>query len=170
MPRLNLTSRNAIERLRAYTPPPTNYDLVPLSRRAAVLVLLYTDAKGDLRPLMVNTIDAGQAALPGGKSDSLEETPFQTARREANEEIGLPNIHHHLPRPFAVQHLCESSLLPWPARNSSCGGKRNGIGGHGRSGMDLVGEHRNSKVSLPEDGSLCNNLMFDMNHVVLVLK
>ena len=33
-------------------PPPTNYDLVPLSRRAAVLVLLYADPKGDLRVVL----------------------------------------------------------------------------------------------------------------------
>lgn len=49
----------------------------------------------------------GQAALPGGKSDASSETPFQTARREANEEIGLPNIDQSFPSPFWVEHLCE---------------------------------------------------------------
>ena len=71
-------------------------------------------------------IDAGQAALPGGmyrpvvttpckscilmktgRADTLEETPFQTARREAREEIGLPEVNQALPRPFTVEHLCE---------------------------------------------------------------
>jgi 8-oxo-dGTP pyrophosphatase MutT (NUDIX family) len=42
-----------------------------------------------------------------GKSDSESETPFQTARREANEEIGLPGISQPLPAPFSVEHLCE---------------------------------------------------------------
>ncbi|KAL2829728.1 NUDIX domain protein [Aspergillus cavernicola] len=112
MPRLNLVSRNAIERLRTFKPPPTNYNLVPLSRRAAVLLLLYADGKGDLRVVLTmraSTLSsyAGQAALPGGKSDSQTETPFQTARREANEEIGLPGISQPLPSPFAVEHLCE---------------------------------------------------------------
>ncbi|PGH18151.1 hypothetical protein AJ80_04538 [Polytolypa hystricis UAMH7299] len=51
--------------------------------------------------------DPGQAALPGGKADSAEETPFQTARREAFEEIGLANINQPLPSPFWVEHLCE---------------------------------------------------------------
>ncbi|PYH35742.1 NUDIX hydrolase [Aspergillus neoniger CBS 115656] len=51
--------------------------------------------------------DAGQAALPGGRADSLSETPIQTARREAKEEIGLPEHDEHLPRPFTVEHLCE---------------------------------------------------------------
>ncbi|GES57576.1 NUDIX domain protein [Aspergillus terreus] len=112
MPRLNATSQKAIERLRAFQPPPTSYNLVPLSRRAAVLVLLYADPNGDLRVVLTiraKTLSsyAGQAALPGGRADTLEETPFQTARREAHEEIGLPDIHHQLPAPFHVEHLCE---------------------------------------------------------------
>ncbi|KAL4897668.1 NUDIX hydrolase domain-like protein [Aspergillus ambiguus] len=112
MPRLNAASQRAIERLRAFQPPPTSYDLVPLSRRAAVLVLLYADPNGDLRVVLTiraKTLSsyAGQAALPGGRADTLEETPFQTARREAHEEIGLPDVHHRLPAPFRVEHLCE---------------------------------------------------------------
>ncbi|KAH1302356.1 hypothetical protein KXX12_005037, partial [Aspergillus fumigatus] len=102
----------AIDRLREYRPPPTNYELVPLSRRAAVLVLLYADAKGDLRVVLTiraKTLSsyAGQAALPGGRADTLEETAFQTARREAREEIGLPDLKQSFPRPFSVEHLCE---------------------------------------------------------------
>lgn len=42
-----------------------------------------------------------------GRADTLEETPFQTARREAREEIGLPELNQALPRPFTVEHLCE---------------------------------------------------------------
>ncbi|QMW25531.1 hypothetical protein G4B84_000776 [Aspergillus flavus NRRL3357] len=123
MPRLNAVSQvcrpyylrcqqDAIDRLRSYKPPPTNYEMVPLSRRAAVLLLLYADPKGDLRVVLTmraKTLSsyAGQAALPGGRADSLEETPFQTARREAHEEIGLPDNDQSLPQPFVVEHLCE---------------------------------------------------------------
>ena len=42
-----------------------------------------------------------------GKADFSSETPFETARREAYEEIGLPNIDQGLPSPFWVEHLCE---------------------------------------------------------------
>jgi 8-oxo-dGTP pyrophosphatase MutT (NUDIX family) len=49
---------------------------------------------------------AGQAALPGGKADSLSETPWDTARREAYEEIGLPVDDSKL-KGFKVEHLCE---------------------------------------------------------------
>lgn len=49
---------------------------------------------------------AGQAALPGGKADSLSETPFETARREAYEEVGLPLDDEKL-KGFKVEHLCE---------------------------------------------------------------
>ncbi|KAL4795482.1 NUDIX hydrolase domain-like protein [Aspergillus venezuelensis] len=112
MPRLNPTSLAAINRLKAFNPPPSSYDLVPLERRAAVLLLLYADAQGDLRVVLTvraSTLSsyAGQAALPGGKADTLSETPLQTSRREACEEIGLPNINSPLPSPFAVEHLCE---------------------------------------------------------------
>ena len=50
---------------------------------------------------------AGHAALPGGKSDSLAETPFVTARREALEEIGLPLSDDELPAGYSVEHLTE---------------------------------------------------------------
>ncbi|KAJ5692595.1 hypothetical protein N7462_002018 [Penicillium macrosclerotiorum] len=109
---LNPASQEAIERLRNYTPPPTAYGNVPLNRRAAVLILLYADPQGDLRVVITiraKTLSsyAGEAALPGGRADTLTETPFQTARREAWEEIGLPDIAQPLPPPFAVEHLCE---------------------------------------------------------------
>ena len=51
--------------------------------------------------------DAGQAALPGGKADTLQETPWQTARREAFEEIGLPMSEKNLPPGYTVEHLTE---------------------------------------------------------------
>jgi hypothetical protein len=44
--------QEAIERLRAYTPPPTHYFSLPLSRRAAVLLLLYADRNGKLRVVL----------------------------------------------------------------------------------------------------------------------
>jgi len=44
---------------------------------------------------------------PLGKADSLSETPFQTARREAYEEIGLPLSDSKFPPPFRIEHLCQ---------------------------------------------------------------
>jgi coenzyme A diphosphatase NUDT7 len=49
----------------------------------------------------------GQAAFPGGKADTLEETPFEIARREAWEEIGLSNDDSKIPSPFRIEHLCQ---------------------------------------------------------------
>lgn len=49
---------------------------------------------------------AGQAAFPGGKADTLEESPWDTARREAYEEIGLAMDDDKL-KGFKVEHLCE---------------------------------------------------------------
>lgn len=105
--------QQAIARLRAYKPPPlTAYHGLPLTRKAAVLILLFPDKRGDLRVVLTmraSTLSsyAGHAALPGGKADTLEETPFQTARREAWEEVGLPMDDKGLPKGFKVEHLCE---------------------------------------------------------------
>ncbi|KAF2088375.1 NUDIX-domain-containing protein [Saccharata proteae CBS 121410] len=112
MASLTPASAAAIARLRAYTPPPTQYFNVPLTRRAAVLILLFADKRGDLRVVLTMRAStmksyAGHAALPGGKADALSETPFQTARREAWEEIGLPLSDDKLPKPFRVEHLCQ---------------------------------------------------------------
>lgn len=43
------SNQEAINRLRNYVPPPTAYKEVPLTRRAAVLLLLYADRNGELR-------------------------------------------------------------------------------------------------------------------------
>ena len=103
--------QQAINRLRNYVPPPTTWATLPLSRRAAVLILLFADKRGDLRVVLTMRASSlrsysGQAALPGGKAEEGE-TAFQTARREALEEIGLPSDDSKLPPPFRVEHLCE---------------------------------------------------------------
>ena len=123
-----MSPQAAIARLRAYVPPPFSaWDRLPLTRRAAVLILLYADRRGDLRVvltmrattlrnfsgtmtlqiIMLLLILVGQAAFPGGKADSLEETPFEIARREASEEIGLPRDDSKIPPPFRIEHLCQ---------------------------------------------------------------
>jgi coenzyme A diphosphatase NUDT7 len=90
------TAAAMLARLRAYRPPaPSVYTSMPLWRRAAVLVLLFSDRRGDLRVVLTLRSPTlrthpGQVALPGGRADFLEETPMATARREAWEEIGLP--------------------------------------------------------------------------------
>ena len=84
---------------------------MPLSRKAAVLIVLFADKKGDLRVIVTMRASSlssysGQAALPGGKAEEGE-TAEQTARREASEEIGLPMDNNKLPPPFRIEHLCE---------------------------------------------------------------
>ncbi|OAA42569.1 NUDIX domain-containing protein [Metarhizium rileyi] len=117
---LNSFSLAALNRLRAYKPPPFPiWDTLPARKRAAVLVLLYADRWGDLRVVITMRATSlrsfsGHAALPGGKADSREETPYQIARREAFEEIGLPMDDLRLPKPFRIEPLC--SLPPSLAR------------------------------------------------------
>ncbi|KAG6040390.1 hypothetical protein E4U41_000674 [Claviceps citrina] len=112
---LNPFSLAALDRLRAYKPPPfALWDRLPARKRAAVLVLLYADRWGDLRVVITMRAASlrsfsGHAALPGGKADSEDETPYQIARREAFEEIGLPMDDMRLPKPFRIEPIC---LLP----------------------------------------------------------
>ena len=84
---------------------------MPLSRKAAVLVLLFADFNGVLRVVLTirsNTLNshAGQAAFPGGKAEEGE-TAFETARREASEEIGLDWRDVMSSPPLQIEHLCE---------------------------------------------------------------
>ncbi|KAJ6257652.1 hypothetical protein Dda_7439 [Drechslerella dactyloides] len=107
--------QEAIGRLRNYKPPLDQWEEMDFSRRAAVLILLFPDAKGELRIVLTERSStlrtfAGQVALPGGKADSPTESAFDTARREASEEIGLPSRNDFLPSPFTVTHLCEMPM------------------------------------------------------------
>ncbi|KIW91922.1 uncharacterized protein Z519_07892 [Cladophialophora bantiana CBS 173.52] len=110
MPRLSPISAKAIDRLRSYKAPDTVWPTMPLSRKAAVLILLFADPNGELRVVITMRASnlssySGQAALPGGKAEEGE-TAFECARREASEEIGLPRRASALPPPFRVEHLC----------------------------------------------------------------
>ncbi|GKT55117.1 NUDIX domain-containing protein [Colletotrichum tofieldiae] len=106
---LNPVSAAAISRLRRYVPPAFPlWDRLPVSRRAAVLILLYADRRGDLRVVITMRAASlrsfsGHAAFPGGKADTLQETP---SRREAWEEIGLPMDDARIPKPFKIEPLC----------------------------------------------------------------
>ncbi|ROW01727.1 hypothetical protein VSDG_01969 [Cytospora chrysosperma] len=92
---LNAGSRAAIARLRAYRPPSFPlWDTLPVSRRAAVLILLYADRRGDLRVVLTM------------RAASLRSFSDQVARREAWEEIGLPLDDAKIPKPFRIEHLC----------------------------------------------------------------
>ncbi|KAK2065923.1 hypothetical protein LY76DRAFT_475255, partial [Colletotrichum caudatum] len=109
---LNPVSAAAISRLRRYVPPAFPlWDRLPVSRRAAVLILLYADRRGDLRVVITMRAASlrsfsGHAAFPGGKADTIQETPYEIARREAWEEIGLPMDDARIPKPFKIEPLC----------------------------------------------------------------
>lgn len=110
---LSQSSLQALARLRSYNPPPTQWSNCPLTRRAAVLILLFPDRHGELKVVLTmrsSTLNsyAGQVAFPGGKADSLSESPWDVARREAYEEIGLAMEDKKLEaRGWKIEHLCE---------------------------------------------------------------
>ena len=68
----------------------------PAEARAAVLVPLYRDEKGQVRVILTRRPDhmrthPGDVVFPGGQLEHGER-PEETAKREACEEIGLPEM------------------------------------------------------------------------------
>ncbi|CAY70626.1 uncharacterized protein PAS_chr3_0578 [Komagataella phaffii GS115] len=67
---------------------------LPLARRASVMVLLFLGKMGELRVILTRRSKklrafSGHISLPGGKADTLDETEWDVARRETEEEIGI---------------------------------------------------------------------------------
>ena len=76
--------------LRTRSEPPPGRE----PRAAAVLVLLYPDAAGDARVVLIERTDggghhAGEVSFPGGKAEPDDPDLVATALREAVEEVGL---------------------------------------------------------------------------------
>ncbi|PIL29863.1 hypothetical protein GSI_08070 [Ganoderma sinense ZZ0214-1] len=114
---LSLTTRTGVERLRRHQPELVDsFVPFPLS---AVLVLLYEKA-GELRVLLTTRDKSlrahpGQVALPGGKVDDTDADVYETAYREAHEEVGLPR---HCPYIYTIctlrPYIASSKLLVTP--------------------------------------------------------
>ena len=63
-------------------------------RAAAVLVLVYPDAAGDARIVLIERtarggVHSGEVSFPGGKAEPEDTDLVATALREATEEVGL---------------------------------------------------------------------------------
>ncbi|MDP5007852.1 MAG: CoA pyrophosphatase, partial [Glaciimonas sp.] len=58
--------------------------LIPIILRAEGLTLLFTQRTAHL------TAHAGQVSFPGGRAETFDASPIETALRETEEEIGLP--------------------------------------------------------------------------------
>ncbi len=71
-------------------------EIDPQARKSAVLALLYPKAGEIYTVLILRNVyegtHSGQISFPGGKQESDDSSLWQTALREANEEVGLnPN-------------------------------------------------------------------------------
>lgn len=99
-----------LQNLRTYTfPKPYQLnDVWPIGRRSAVLVVLFIGQFGELRVLLTRRSKklksfAGHVSFPGGKADNEFESFEQVARREAEEEIGLPRDPQVLREQYGLQ-------------------------------------------------------------------
>lgn len=89
----------------------------PDSRRSAVLILLFIGHNGELRVLLTRRSKglrsfSGHVSLPGGKADNNQETFEEVARREAEEEIGLPQDAEILHERFGMKIDDISTQMP----------------------------------------------------------
>ncbi|KAL1949823.1 hypothetical protein VTO73DRAFT_8704 [Trametes versicolor] len=112
---LSPRNRGCIERLRAHQPEEVDLSNYPSTKLAAVLVLLYEKA-GELRVLLTTRSKSlrahpGQVALPGGKVDATDSDVFETAYREAHEEVGLPLQYPHVHTICTLRPYISSSKL-----------------------------------------------------------
>lgn len=87
-------SSSLLANLRARPVASSIWDQLPYTRRAGVLVILFSDKYGQISPILTLRSQSlssfsGDAALPGGKADDGQESAYQVARREADEEIGF---------------------------------------------------------------------------------
>lgn len=86
-------TKAAIARLRAYKPPPfPPWDKLPLSRRAAVLILLYADRQGDLR--VVLTMRAASLRSFSGPLLFSDRSPTFSPYRFPRATDWLTGSHH----------------------------------------------------------------------------
>lgn len=64
------------------------------AKKAAVLILFFPDAKGNTNFVLIERVvysgaHSGQISFPGGKRDLSDNTFWDTALREAQEEVGV---------------------------------------------------------------------------------
>ncbi|MBC6399766.1 MAG: CoA pyrophosphatase [Ekhidna sp.] len=76
----------------------TNFSIKhPVSPRESGVLILFHESEGDIRfPLIQRPaykgVHSGQMALPGGKKETEDGDLFDTALREAKEEIGVDHL------------------------------------------------------------------------------
>lgn len=106
-----LSSKQLIENLIRYKfhkTPYTRSSIWPFKRNSAVIILLFIGMKGELRVLLTKRSRtlrsfSGDVSFPGGKADYFQETFESVARREAEEEIGLPHDPEVLHKEFGMK-------------------------------------------------------------------
>ncbi|KAF9235228.1 NUDIX hydrolase domain-like protein, partial [Melanogaster broomeanus] len=119
LPTLKDDSRQCIQNLLNYRATRTLAQF-PRSQSAAVLVPLFVGRSGDLYVLLSRRSEAlrayaGDTALPGGKVDPQDVTVEGTARREAFEEIGLPEDKERVPLLCVMEpHIAGNQMVVTP--------------------------------------------------------
>lgn len=116
MATLTPRSAAAIARLRAYTAPPTAWGALPLTRRAAVLILLFADRRGELRVVLTmraNTLNNCTSLPPSPQFPSNSPETQDKPRSPAAKQTPSKKPHSP-PRAARPTRRSGSRRLPPP--------------------------------------------------------
>jgi 8-oxo-dGTP pyrophosphatase MutT (NUDIX family) len=90
------------------------------ARKAAVILLLYPDIKGETQLVLIQRMihpkdrHSGQISLPGGKIEPTDHSPKAAALRELKEELGVPTDLVTVLGQLSDLHISVSNFLVYP--------------------------------------------------------
>lgn len=90
------------------------------ARKAAVILLLYPDTKGETQLVLIQRMihpkdrHSGQISFPGGKIEPTDLSPKAAALRELEEELGVPTDAVTILGQLSDLHISVSNFLVYP--------------------------------------------------------
>lgn len=89
------------------------------AKRSAVLVLFYPDDYGEANFVLIERVvysgvHSGQISFPGGKRDDEDQSYWETALRETQEEVGVPSTEIQKVKPLSMLYIPPSNFMVYP--------------------------------------------------------
>ena len=89
------------------------------AKKSAVLILFYPSEEGQTHFVLIQRsvysgVHSGQISFPGGKMDSADKSFWETALREANEEINAPSSHINRVVALTDFYIPPSNFMVYP--------------------------------------------------------